>query len=115
MISYNGKQYVCLLDFGMDFVRGKWKSLILCHLYNSPKRFLELQRLICGISPKVLTDNLKDLEDAKLITKIVYPEIPPKVEYHLTTMGSDFTKSIKTIEEWSEKYYSQLKQNCDQN
>lgn len=111
MITYKGKNYLCLLDFGMDFVRGKWKSLILCHLYNGSKRFLELHRELSGVSQKVLTDNLKELEDAQLITKIVYPEIPPRVEYSLTPMGIDFTKAIKTIEEWSEKYYSHLKDN----
>ncbi|GIM27579.1 transcriptional regulator [Clostridium polyendosporum] len=109
MITHKGKNYLCLLDFGMDFVRGKWKSLILCNLYNGSKRFLELQRLLCSVSQKVLTDNLKELEDAELITKIVYPEIPPRVEYSLTPMGIDFTKALRTIEEWSEKYYSHLK------
>jgi DNA-binding HxlR family transcriptional regulator len=108
MITYKEKNYLCLLDFGMDFVRGKWKSLILCNLYNEPARFLELQRLLSGVSQKVLTDNLKALEDAELITKTVHPEIPPRVEYSLTPMGIDFTKALRTIEEWSAKYYSHL-------
>lgn len=110
MIIHNGKEYVCLLDFGMDFVRGKWKSIILCNLYNGPKRFLELQRLLRGVSQKVLTENLKELEEAELITKVIYPEIPPKVEYALTPMGEDFTKAIRTIEDWAEKYYCHLKE-----
>lgn len=46
MINYNNKKYICLLDFAMDFIRGKWKSLILYHLYDEPKRFLELQRFV---------------------------------------------------------------------
>lgn len=50
MIYYNNKEYVCLLDFAMDFIRGKWKALLLCHLYDEPKRFLELQRIVKGIS-----------------------------------------------------------------
>jgi DNA-binding HxlR family transcriptional regulator len=112
MIQYNNKKYVCLLDFAMDFIRGKWKALILCHIYNEPKRFLELQRIITGISQKVLTDNLKELENDSLITKIVYPQIPPKVEYSLTEKGNELTKIIKEIEEWSVKYYPELNGEC---
>ena len=62
MIDYNGKNYVCRLDFAMDFIRGKWKAVILCHLYKQPKRFLELQRITNGISQKVLNEKLKELE-----------------------------------------------------
>lgn len=87
MINYNNKKYICLLDFAMDFIRGKWKSLILCHLYDEPKRFLELQRFIQGISHKVLTENLKELEVDELVIKITYDEMPPKVEYYLTEKG----------------------------
>ena len=45
MIYCKGKEYICLLDYAMDFVRGKWKAVLLCHLYDEPKRFLELQRI----------------------------------------------------------------------
>ena len=49
MIYYNNKKYICLLDFAMDFIRGKWKALLLCHLYDGPIRFLELQRIITSV------------------------------------------------------------------
>ncbi|MGL5312561.1 MAG: winged helix-turn-helix transcriptional regulator [Peptostreptococcaceae bacterium] len=111
MIKHNGKEFLCLLDFGMDFVRGKWKPLVLCNLYNGPKRFLELQRLICGISPKVLNDNLKELEEAQLISKVIYPEIPPKVEYSLTPLGNELTQALRIIEAWSGKYYDSINTN----
>ena len=112
MISFNNKNYVCLLDFAMDFIRGKWKALILCNLYNEPKRFLELQRLVEGISQKILNENLKDLERDSLISKVVYAEIPPKVEYHLTDKGREITKLIKELEAWSVKYYPELNGSC---
>jgi len=112
MVNYNGKSYVCLLDFAMDFIRGKWKGVLLCHLYNGPKRFLELQRMTEGISQKVLNEKLKELENDGLIDKVIYPEVPPKVEYFLTDKGNDLTKAIKEIEAWSTKYYSYLKDNC---
>lgn len=112
MISFNNKNYVCLLDFAMDFIRGKWKALILCNLYNEPKRFLELQRLVEGISQKILNENLKDLERDSLISKVVYAEIPPKVEYHLTDKGREITNLIKELEAWSVKYYPELNGSC---
>ncbi|KOF57615.1 MULTISPECIES: winged helix-turn-helix transcriptional regulator [Clostridium] len=112
MVNYNGKSYVCLLDFAMDFIRGKWKGVLLCHLYNGPKRFLELQRMTEGISQKVLNEKLKELENDGLVDKIIYPEVPPKVEYFLTDKGKDLTKAIKEIEAWSIKYYSYLGDSC---
>ncbi|NFG27980.1 helix-turn-helix transcriptional regulator [Clostridium botulinum] len=108
MIKYNNKKYVCLLDLAMDFIRGKWKAVILCHLINEPKRFLELQRITNGVSHKVLTEKLKELEEDNLIQKIVYDENPPKVEYKLTPMGKDLSMAIKEIEKWSLKYYGNI-------
>lgn len=112
MINYNGRDYICLLDFAMDFIRGKWKAVLLCHLYDKPRRFLELQRITEGISQKVLNEKLKELENEDLINKKIYPEIPPKVEYYLTEKGTDITKIIKGIESWAIKYYSHLDSGC---
>ena len=108
MINFKNKEYICLLDLAIDFIRGKWKAVILCHLYEEPKRFLELQRITKGVSHKVLNEKLKELEEDKLIERIAYPEVPPKVEYKLTPMGRDLTSCIKEIENWSIKYYSHL-------
>ncbi|MBY6988555.1 helix-turn-helix transcriptional regulator [Clostridium botulinum] len=108
MIKYNNKKYVCMHDLAMDFIRGKWKAVILCHLLNEPKRFLELQRITNGVSHKVLTEKLKELEEDNLIQKIVYDENPPKVEYKLTPMGKDLSMAIKEIEKWSLKYYGNI-------
>lgn len=108
MINYNGNRYVCSLDFAMDFIRGKWKSILLCHLYNEPRRFLELQRLTTGISQKVLNEKLKELEHETLINKKIYAEVPPKVEYYLTEKGRELTEIIKEIESWSIKYYPHM-------
>lgn len=113
MIYYNEKEYICLLDFAMDLIRGKWKAVLLCHLYDEPKRFLELQRITKGISQKVLNEKLKELENDELISKIIYAEIPPKVEYYLTDKGKELTKIIKEIEDWSVKYYPHLDSGCD--
>ncbi|MGL5541161.1 MAG: winged helix-turn-helix transcriptional regulator [Erysipelotrichaceae bacterium] len=112
MIRYLGKEYVCLLDLAMDAIRGKWKAVVLCHLYDEPKRFLELQRITYGVSHKVLTEKLYELEKAGLLEKLVYDENPPKVEYQLTPMGKELAKAIKEIEQWSIKYFQdQVEQN----
>ena len=108
MINYNNKNYVCLLDLAMDTIRGKWKAVLICHLTEGPKRFLELQRITRGVSHKVLTEKLRELEEDNLIEKIVYAENPPKVEYTLTQAGTDLAVSIKGIENWAMKYYSDI-------
>jgi len=105
MIDYNDKQYVCNIDLAMEFIRGKWKAVILCHLNDGPKRFLELQRITCGVSQKVLNEKLQELERDGLIRKIVYPEVPPKVEFLLTEIGNDLFPALNMIQDWSIKYF----------
>lgn len=108
MLNYKNKNYVCLLDLAMELIRGKWKAVILCHLNKGEKRFLELQRITCGISHKVLTEKLKELEDDSLIKKIVYDENPPRVEYFLTEKGKELTNILEDLENWSRKHFGNL-------
>ena len=108
MIEYKDKSYVCYLDLGFEIIRGKWKAVILCHLCDGAKKFLELQRITCGVSQKVLNESLKQLEDDELISKKIYAEVPPKVEYSLTRKGKELIPALKIIEEWSEKYFSEI-------
>lgn len=105
MVCHNGKEFICSLDFAMEFIRGKWKSILLCNLSENPKRFLEIQKSIKGISHKVLNEKLKELENDGLIEKVAYAEIPPRVEYFLTTKGKDLYEIIAPLEDWSNKYY----------
>ncbi len=113
MIEYSNKKYVCYIDLAMDMIRGKWKAVILCHLINSPKRFLSLQRITCGISQKVLNENLIELEADGIINKTVYQEVPPKVEYSLTDKGMDLAPVISSLEKWSKKHYGSLTRNIE--
>lgn len=106
MIEYKDKQYVCHLDLAMDFIRGKWKAVILCHLNDGPKRFLELQRITSGVSQKVLNEKLQELQQDNLIKKTVYPEVPPKVEFELTEMGRELFPALAIIQKWSVKHFS---------
>ena len=108
MIEYNGKSYICALDLGFEIIRGKWKAVILCHLSERPKRFLELQRITCGVSQKVLSESLKQLEVDEIITKQIYAEVPPRVEYSLTEKGEELVPALKMIEEWSKNNLSAI-------
>lgn len=108
MLKYNNKKYVCHLDLGMDLIRGKWKAVIICHLNQGPKRFLELQRITSGVSQKVLNEKLTELDRDDLIFKTTYPEVPPRVEYSLTEKGKAIYPALALLEKWSLKYYSDL-------
>lgn len=105
LIKYGNKNFVCALDLGFDVIKGKWKAVILCHLNHGPKRFLELQRITHGVSQKILSQRLRELEEDGLIERIVYAEIPPKVEYLLATKGKELVPALKLIEEWSKKNF----------
>ncbi|AIF51301.1 helix-turn-helix domain-containing protein [Pelosinus sp. UFO1] len=101
MLHYRDKKFVCHLDLAFELIRGKWKAVILCHLHEGPKRFLELQRITGNISQKVLTEKLNELEIDGLIQKKVFPEVPPRVEYFLTEMGKNLFPALSMIEQWS--------------
>lgn len=105
MIIKNNKKYVCMLDFTFDIIRGKWKAVILCHLFEGSKRFLELQRITVGVSHKVLNEKLKEMEDDGLIYKKVYDELPPRVEYYLTEKGKEYAAILRQLEPLGEKYF----------
>lgn len=103
----DNKEFVCSLDYGMEFIKGKWKAVIICQLNKSPTRFLELQRKFPSISHKVLTEKLKELENAGIVEKVVYPEIPPRVEYKLTEIGFKLYEVLYQLENWSKDYINE--------
>ncbi len=105
MIQHEGKEYVCHLDLAMDFVRGKWKAVILCHIADGPIRFLHLQRRTKGISQKVLNEKLKELEKDGLIQKKVFAEVPPRVEYRLTDLGEELFPALQAMQDWAMKHF----------
>jgi DNA-binding HxlR family transcriptional regulator len=109
MLNVDNKNYICSLDYAMSIIKGKWKSVIICHLNRSSTRFLELQRKLPGVSQKVLTENLKELESDKIVKKIVFPEVPPRVEYELTETGYKLFEIIHQLEIWGEDYIREFK------
>ncbi|MCG8477043.1 MAG: helix-turn-helix transcriptional regulator [Cytophagales bacterium] len=88
----------------MEYIGGKWKPLILFHLIEGPKRSGELQKKVCGISNKVFTDSLREMEKSGLVQRKVFPVVPPKVEYSLTELGSSLTPILRTLDEWGKRF-----------
>ena len=84
----------------LDFIGGKYKALILWHLSEGKLRFTELKKQVGSATPKVLTQQLRELESQELIHREVYPEIPPKVEYSLTETGRSLLPVLKAMRDW---------------
>ncbi|MEG0855311.1 MAG: helix-turn-helix domain-containing protein [Terrisporobacter sp.] len=93
------RKYVCKVDMAFEAVRGKWKSIVICNLSTGRKRFTELQKITTGISHKVLNEKLKELEVDGLISKEIFYEYPPRVEYFLTSKGYEYARVIKQLED----------------
>ena len=98
------KNYNCALELTMDLIGGKWKLIILWHLLDNAKRFNELDKLIPEITQKMLTMQLRELEEKELVHRKVYPVVPPKVEYSLTARGRSLEKILNDICDWSYSY-----------
>lgn len=90
----------CPFEAAMDLISGKWKGMILFRLMKQKMRFNELKNSINGISQKMLSQQLKELEQNGIIDKKIYPQIPPKVEYSLTPLGRGLEKPLKHIRDW---------------
>ena len=98
-----GKEYHCAMDITMDYIGGKWKTVVLWYLRKDRKRFSELRKLIPNITEKMLSLQLKDLENDGLVKRKVYPEVPPRVEYYLTDFGKTLLPMLEEIAKWGRK------------
>ncbi len=90
----------CPVEAALDIIGGKGKGSILCILLDQTMRFNELQRTLTGISQRILTKQLRELEDAGLIHREVYAEVPPRVEYSLTDKGQSLRTIIMELHKW---------------
>ena len=91
-------------------IGSKWKLLIMRNLLTRPWRFNELQKSIDGISQKALTEALRSMEADGIVSRTVYPEVPPRVEYALTELGESMRPIIKSMENWGKAYQEQLQE-----
>lgn len=97
------KKAHCAVDYAFQRIGGKYKGRILWVLREGCLRYGELSRAVVGITPKMLTQTLKELEADELITRKVYFEVPPKVEYSLTDTGKELIPFISLMRSWGEK------------
>ncbi|WP_312518356.1 helix-turn-helix domain-containing protein [Anaerospora sp.] len=104
MITYKNIQYQCSMELTLDLIGGKWKSLILWYLGDNTLRFSELKRIIPQITPKMLTQQLRELEESGLVSRFIYTQIPPKVEYSLTPAGKSLIPILATMCQWGLSY-----------
>ena len=100
----------CPMELALTKIGGKWKTLILWHLNGGTRRFGELQRLTPGVTSKMLIQQLRELEADGLITRKVYPQVPPKVEYSLTDLGRSLKPVLEAMCEWG---LAQMASGCE--
>ena len=108
-LNINNKEYACSFDITMDLIGGKWKPVIIWHLgTRGTKRFSELKKLLPHITQKMLTQQLRELENDGLVERKVYPQVPPKVEYSLTDLGESLMPILRMMCDWGEDYYKKI-------
>jgi DNA-binding HxlR family transcriptional regulator len=94
----------CPMEIGINILSGKWKLHIIWHLSKGTIRFNELQRKLGTITTKTLTQQLRELEDQEIIERKIYPEVPPRVEYKLTPLGTTITPVLEALCNWGTTY-----------
>lgn len=102
--------YQCSVAATVDVAGGKWKPLIVHYLMNGTKRFGELRRLIGTVTQRSLTLQLRELELHGIVTREVFAEVPPRVEYSLTEFGKTLAPVLEAMKKWGDAYLERLKQ-----
>ena len=104
----------CPVSATLELIGGKYKALILWHLAESTLRFSQLNKLIPNATPKMLTQQLREMESQKLIHREVFPVVPPKVEYSLTDLGKSLMPVLISMRDWGADYLhsNNISSNC---
>lgn len=98
----------CPTEAALEAIGGKWKGVILYHLSSGTKRFNELQRLMPAITQRMLTRQLRSLEDDRIVHRQIYPEVPPRVEYSITEFGRTLEPILEALQAWGKVYLKEL-------
>ena len=104
---------ICPVETTLSLIGGKYKALILWHLSGGPLRFSQLQKAVTA-TPRMLTLQLRELESDGLVTRTVYPEVPPRVEYAMTDLGRSLMPILTAIRDWGTEYLREqdIEPNC---
>lgn len=105
MAKLFNKSYNLPVEATLEAIGGKWKTIILCHLSSGRKRTSELKKGTAGISQKMLTEQLREMEEDGLILRTVYNEVPPKVVYELTDLGRSLKPVLSLMCEWGDQFF----------
>lgn len=103
-MNHKKKVYNCPIEASIDLIGGKYKSIILWHLIDKTLRFNELQKAIPKATPKMLIQQLRELEADGIINRVVYPVVPPKIEYFLSEFGKTLLPILNAMCEWGNEY-----------
>ena len=108
------QEEICPVETTLALIGGKYKSLILWHLAEGTLRFNELQKAVKTATPRVLTHQLRELEEQGLINRTVYPVVPPKVEYSMTELGRSLMPILTMMRDWGAEYLrsQNIEPNC---
>ncbi|WP_263410966.1 winged helix-turn-helix transcriptional regulator [Terriglobus tenax] len=93
----------CPVEATLDLIGGKWKGVVLYHLVDGTLRFNELRRRLNGVTQRMLTKQLRELEECGLVVRKVYAEVPPRVEYRLSKQGETLKPIIAALADWGKK------------
>ena len=100
-------EYTCSMEAALSVISGKWKLKILNQLLEGTKRYSELYHRIGGITEKMLSQQLRELEEDKIISRKIYPEVPPRVEYSFTDLGHELSKIFATLSIWGNHFLTE--------
>jgi DNA-binding HxlR family transcriptional regulator len=100
MIQYKDTTYQCSMELTLSLIGGKWKSLILWHLGDQTLRFSELRKSLPRVTQKMLTQQLRELEEDGLVNRHVFTQVPPRVEYSLTDAGQSILPILESMCQW---------------
>ncbi|GGG72978.1 winged helix-turn-helix transcriptional regulator [Paenibacillus radicis (ex Gao et al. 2016)] len=98
------KKYNISVEAALEVIGGKWKCVILCHLMHGKRRTNDLKRIMPGITQKMLTQQLRELEQDGIVNRIVYHQVPPKVEYELSEYGDSLRAILNALCTWGDQH-----------
>jgi DNA-binding HxlR family transcriptional regulator len=93
----------CPIEVSLDVIGGMWKTLIIRELMNGTRRYSEIHRALAPVTHKMLAQQLRDLESDGVVLRKVYPQVPPKVEYSLSTLGKELIPLMGAMKTWGER------------
>jgi len=99
----------CPVEVCFEVIGGKWKGVIVYHLLSGTRRFNDLRRLVPGVTQRMLTRQLREMEADGIVERTVYPEVPPRVEYCLTALGRTLEPIILTLRAWGIDFLTQVR------